>query len=231
VNDPVESCGRFSAQRSLRAGVDIAAVGALSRRRERAAPTTDSGADGRGRVAGGAAVGDTVAGLSRDTWHALLTIFGAACEIVGLSWIVVEAARARSAEYGEHGLFRRIFDWFAFWLGPPGGSVTVQAMSGTATASGSMSGVVMKANESDVERIDRELRELRERVAQQEKRVSELFTRVEGQLVNVSKELGGRIAEVEARHRELRRSALRAEVRGARLFILGAVLSAIANLV
>src|SRR3954451_22584486 len=33
-------------------------------------------------------------------------------EVVGLTLIVVEASRARAAEFDERGLFRRIYDWF-----------------------------------------------------------------------------------------------------------------------
>jgi hypothetical protein len=47
----------------------------------------------------------------------------------------------------------------------------------------------------------------------------------------LGKELSDRIGELEARQREPRHSGLRAEMRGAKLFILGAILSAIANLV
>jgi hypothetical protein len=111
--------------------------------------------------------------MSRETWHAILTICGAACEIVGLTWIVVDASRARSAEYAEYGIFRRIFNWFAFWLGPPGQTGTVHALSGTASARGGASGVLTTPDDSDIARIDRELRELRGRVEQHEAQVAE----------------------------------------------------------
>jgi hypothetical protein len=150
---------------------------------------------------------------------------------VGLTWVVAEAARARSAEFGEHGVFRRVWNWFAYWLGPPPANQTV--MVGTATAHGRAIGTVsvQRAGESDMERLQPEFNELRERLARHEEDVSRRFAETESQTTQAARRLDERIGEIEGRQRDLRRSSLRQEVRGARLFILGAVLSAIANLV
>jgi hypothetical protein len=57
------------------------------------------------------------------------------------------------------------------------------------------------------------------------------FDRVQRQIEGMSRELSDRIAGVVERQQGVRRDALRGEIRGARLFILGAALSAAANLV
>ncbi len=57
------------------------------------------------------------------------------------------------------------------------------------------------------------------------------MSEVEARAQQAADEAGKRIAKVETHQRELRRTALSGQVRGARLFIFGAVLSAVANVV
>jgi chromosome segregation ATPase len=82
-----------------------------------------------------------------------------------------------------------------------------------------------------MQRLRREVDDLRERLPRLEQQVGRRFSEVEERIQRSAGEMGERIEQVEAQQRALRRASLRQEVRGARLFILGAVLSAVANLV
>jgi hypothetical protein len=162
----------------------------------------------------------------------LLTVAGTLCEVVGLTWIVVEASRARAVEFGERGLFRRIYNWFAYWLGPPTEAANVVGVAaGTARATASASGANVLVNESDIDRLSRELAELRARVERSEQAASERFAALTERINTVESEMRERLTQLHQRHRELRRSALAREKRGAQLFIFGAILSGAANLV
>jgi hypothetical protein len=167
--------------------------------------------------------------VSRHTWHTALTLTGFGCEAVGLLLLVAEASRARRVEFGDYGVFRRIYRWFAFW--PPGRAVNVHGVAsmGVAHASGSLT--VIKSGETDVERLQRELASLTDRVEAHEHAFAKRFDGLQRQVDDVSRELSDRIASVVEQQLAVRRNALAGEVRGARLFILGAALSAAANLV
>jgi hypothetical protein len=168
--------------------------------------------------------------MSRETWHAVLTVAGAACEIVGLTWIVADAARARRSEFNEYGPLRRVWNWFKYWLGAPeqviakSGAVHLSARGG-ATAKG------IRAGETELERVQRELTELRDYVEQYEVQVAERFGALDARVSLLGDDLTTRIEDVKKRSEERRRADLLGEIRGARLFILGAILSAIANFV
>jgi hypothetical protein len=166
-----------------------------------------------------------------SAWHVLLTVAGTSCEVVGLSWIVVEASRARAAEFGERGLFRRIVAWFAYWLGPPDAPQHVIVTAGGATATASGGGVGVVVNESDIEQFSRELAELRARVERGEHATSERFAALGERIKAVESAMYERVRQLHDRQQELRRSALGREKRGAQLFIIGAILSGAANLV
>jgi hypothetical protein len=161
----------------------------------------------------------------------LLTVAGAAFEIVGLTWLVAEASRARSAEFGERGIFRRIWAWLAYWFGSPGQTVHVGSAHATAGGSLAVTGSLIRADETELERLGRELGELRDRVARHEEDAARRFAHIQGELRQTAQDLGARVDTIEVRHRELRRAAQRKDIRGAYLFMLGAVLNAIANLV
>jgi hypothetical protein len=168
--------------------------------------------------------------VTRETWHVVLTVTGATCEIVGLTWLVADASRARSKEFGEHGVLRRVWNWFAYWLGPPSQPI-VKNIDAAVELSASLGLAVASGQETELERIQRELNDLRERVSRHEEDVGRRFADLEARTSAAAANLQTRINELEARAREERRTSLRTEMRGARLFILGAILSAIANLI
>lgn len=173
--------------------------------------------------------------MSRHTVHVLLTLTGLAAEIVGLTWVVADASRARREEFGEVGLARRtwrqIYGWFAFWLGPPSQSVYIKAGEATARTSSSASLSVSSSNESDIERLHREMSEITARLTAHVESTARRFDGVDGRTNELRSDFAEQVTAIERRRQELRRSALRGEMRGARLFALGAVLSAAANLV
>jgi hypothetical protein len=168
--------------------------------------------------------------VTRETWHVLLTLAGAGFEVAGLTWLVADASRARSAEFGEHGFLRRIWYWFAFWLGPPEQPVHLtMTAGGTVTATGTLT--ARQTNETEIERLQREVEELRDRVERYEGQTAQRFSALDESIRRAAEDLGGRLEDISVRQRELHRTALRRDVRGGRLFILGALLSAIANVV
>lgn len=164
------------------------------------------------------------------TLRVVLTVAGALCEIVGLTWLVAEAARARSDEFGERGIFRRIWFWLVYWFSPPSKPAKLTVGASLESAA-SVNAVVIKGAETETERLRRELDELRDRVARHEDRVVERFAAIEARIEQTAATLGQRLGDLEAYQRERRRAGLRREIRGARLFILGAILSAAGNLV
>jgi hypothetical protein len=176
-----------------------------------------------------------LAGVSRHTVHVLLTLTGLTAEVVGLSWVVADASRARREEFGEVGLarrtWRRVYGWFAFWLGPPSQPVEIKAAAMAGHASGSGNLVMGVSNETEVERLRREVDELTAQVTAHVRSTGSRFDAVHGRVNELRSDFTERVGTIEAQQRELRRSALRGEVRGARLFALGAILSAAANLV
>ena len=169
-------------------------------------------------------------GVTHHTLHVVLTIAGAACEIVGLSWLVANASRERGAKYGEYGVFHRIWNWLVFWLSPPSEPVNLEVRAASsASASGQLS--VRKGNETEIERLAREVKELRERTERQEAQTSQRFASLEQSIQDMGNDLRGRIGEVAKQQLQLHRSALRSDVRAGRVFILGAILSMVANLI
>jgi hypothetical protein len=166
-----------------------------------------------------------------STAHVLLTVAGTGCEVVGLTWIVFDVSRARAAEFGERGVFRRIYDWFAYWLGPPTQTVSASVRLSGGGSMAMAGGGTVTVNESDLERLSRELAELRARVERGEQVTSTRFAELAERINAVESEMRERVEELHQRERELRRSGLTLQKRGAQLFIFGALLSGAANLV
>ncbi len=142
-----------------------------------------------------------------STAHVLLTVVGTLCEVVGLTWIVVEASRARAAEFGERGLFRRTYDWFAYWLGPPSKVVNMSATVSGGGAIATGHAVVVRANETEVERLSRELAELRGRVERREQATSERFAALSERINRVESEMREHVAHAFATTTVLTRTA------------------------
>jgi hypothetical protein len=157
----------------------------------------------------------------------ILAGLGAAFELVGFSWVIADASAALSreyGEYGEHGLFRRIVFWLRYWLGPPGQALQVSA-SDNISISGRASATVTTSDETDIERLNRELGELRRDLDQHKQATAQRFSNVEARMTETERRLTERADEIEQRVSELRRTSLRRERRGAQLFMFGIVLT------
>lgn len=170
--------------------------------------------------------------MSADTATWALTVAGAGLEIIGLTWIVAEASRERRQEFGEVGLLRRIGRWFSYWLfeEPPKRQII---NLGIATSSAVAGGVAVMgvANETDVQRLERLLAQLTERLDNHEAATTKQVDEMRAETRQLEARLSGQLTAAEAQNRERRRRSLRREMSGARLFIVGAILSAAGNLV
>jgi chromosome segregation ATPase len=97
---------------------------------------------------------------------------------------------------------------------------------------------VSKSPESDVERLARELGELRTDVEEHKKaveaqftQVGERFSTVEHSLQQTSEQLSNRADEIDQRLRDIHMTSLRKEKGGAAVFMFGALLTLIAALI
>lgn len=130
--------------------------------------------------------------------HVGFTVAGTACEIVGFSWLVTSASRERGQQFGEWGPLRRIWNWFAFWLGPPPESVTLEVnVSSSVSATGSL-GIEVRANETEQERVRRELRQLHELVDRVHTQANQRIDTLTDGLAQTDARLSERIGQVEA---------------------------------
>ena len=168
--------------------------------------------------------------MSANTVRLLLALAGAGFQIAGFTWALVDASLARGREFAEYGLPRRVWNWFAFWLGPP---PQPKQMSGAVSASLGLSGslTAIKSPESEMERLGREIRELSAAVERHRKETGERLVAIEGNVQKMTDDLTGRIAEIEDRERSRRRGLLRREQRAAQLFIFGLLLTTITYIV
>src|SRR5450759_4105477 len=143
----------------------------------------------------------------------ILAVLGAAFELVGFSWVIADASAALSREYGEHGPFRRAWYWLRFWLGPPGEPINLSG-SGGARFGGSARLTVTREGETDVERLDRELGELRTDLEEHKKATEQRLSGIEERLREATQRLTERADKIEHRLSSMRRSGLRQERRG-----------------
>jgi nucleotide-binding universal stress UspA family protein len=169
--------------------------------------------------------------VTQTTLHVVFTVAGAGCEIAGLAWLVANASRARSEEFGEHGPFRRMWDWLAYWFGPPPEPVELRLGAAVVTSSASATITTGEASETEIERLQRELEQLRERLERHEEHTTQRFSTLDDTIRQHATDLAERIDQVAVQQRELHHTALRRDIRAGALFIFGALLSAVANLV
>ncbi len=183
--------------------------------------------------------------LNHISAYEILAASGALCELVGFLWIIAGVSQALSEDYEDHDLPHRI--WFGIkhvvsyvFEEPPKRQVVSHnvSISAGATASATVSAVVRKDSESDIERLERELRELRAEVAEHKSVVEARFSGVEQRFSGVeqsiraaSDALEQRAAEIEQRLNEIHVTGLRKEKGGALLFLLGALLTLAAALI
>ena len=160
--------------------------------------------------------------------NVILIILGAVCQILGLWWLAVNVSRER-VELGEAGFVQRIWESLKLLLGPMPKPVSVtavdhvDAVSGSAHASG--------YTETEMERVQREVRELRERLDGFQIQIQARVAAVEQTLDEKHDLLAARVTEIETRLREARRAELRQNRWAGRLFAVGAALSAAGALV
>jgi hypothetical protein len=164
--------------------------------------------------------------MSTNTVRLLLAMTGAGFQITGFTWALVDASLARGREFAEYGVPRRIWNWFAFWLGPPPQPKQMsRAISSSLGLSGSLTAI--KNPESEIERLGREIGELSAAVERHREETNERLAVIQGDIQKMTDNLTGRIAEIEDRERDRRRALLRREQRAARLFILGLILTTV----
>jgi hypothetical protein len=161
--------------------------------------------------------------------NVILIVAGAICEILGLLWLAANVSRERVG-LGDAGFLRRIWIWLTYWLGPMPESQDISITAASAVSvSGSVS--VARLNETEIERVQREVRELRERLDRFQTQVQGRLAAVEQSLHEKHELLTARVSEIETSLREARRADLRQTRWAGRLFALGAALSATGSLI
>jgi hypothetical protein len=163
---------------------------------------------------------------------AFLGISGGACEVVGLLLVVSRASRELRHRFGEVGKLRSAARWIrrTVFEGPPEPvSAAVRVPSAIANADGGNTAVL--TGETQIDRLDRELSALTSRVAQHEARTAKENAELHRRFADNFNDLNSRVQAITESDDATRRNDLRREVQGARIFILGAVLSALANVV
>jgi hypothetical protein len=144
---------------------------------------------------------------------------------------VSDASRARRVEFGDLSLPRRFIKWVGDGVRLARISQTVH-LSGTASARASASGTLtVLKDETAIERLERRLDELSQRVDRQHDEATARIDAFRADLQENVAELQSRFGAFGDEQKRLRRHELRLQVLGSRLFILGAALSAAANLV
>jgi hypothetical protein len=164
------------------------------------------------------------------SWAHVLAVLGAGFEIVGFSWVIADASAALYREFGEPGPFRRVWLWLEYWLGAPAHYVDVSGGGGT-RVSGSAQETFTREGETDIERLGRELDELRTDLAAHKRATDQRFSDLEQRLSASEQRLSERADQIEEQLRQVRRGTLRRERRGARLFMVGIVLTLASALV
>lgn len=161
---------------------------------------------------------------------AFLGVAGGVLEVVGLTRVIYVANRERRERFGILSAPRRLLAWIRFWLiDPPGRPVTLEVGGGGGARSCGGADVSIVNNETDIERLTREVRELRARQVSHERTVANRIDETNRRVNDVAAELHQQVRQiVDTDHRD-RRSTLRDEVLGARVFMAGAILSALAN--
>ncbi len=183
--------------------------------------------------------------LNSISLYEILAATGALCEIVGFVWVVAEVSRTLSEDYGEAGVFRRMGQRVQIGLryvfeGPPDSVPQAPGPSFSASlgVGVSLTSEIARQPETAIQRLTRELNELRADVEQQKAAVAERFSGVDQRISGVeqnlretSESLSSRADAIEQHLRAIHATSLRKEKGGARLFIRGAVLTLIAALI
>jgi hypothetical protein len=155
---------------------------------------------------------------------------GALIEVGALAWLWLQA-RSELLRRGEGRSLRSVVDeWRRYVFEGPPTTVTreLRLRSGGASAGGIE--ITVRVDETDVERLEREIGELRTRHWELEKAVETRIEKTNARWSTHYNELAKRIAEFEVAERKLRRDAWRRARLGFIVFGAGAILSGLANL-
>jgi hypothetical protein len=172
--------------------------------------------------------------MSREALHVLLTAVGFLCEGVGLTWVVADASRARWREYREPSVLRRIGNWFNYWLFEEPPPMTRPELAGTVTGSGGSSDVPSiggVANETPMQRLQREVTGLRQRFDEQERTVASRLSNLERRPNAAIRGWPSRSTRLTPERSRFAWPLYAARCEARSLFFLGAFLSALANLI
>jgi hypothetical protein len=119
----------------------------------------------------------------------ILIVAGAVCEMLGLLWLAANTSRERIA-LGEGGPFHKFWRWLAYWLGPVPEPVELHlAVAGGVSATGSLA--IATLNETELQRVQRELNELRERLERLEAATHTRLSAVEQSLNEMAQQVAG----------------------------------------
>jgi hypothetical protein len=168
--------------------------------------------------------------MSHETLTRLLAILGAVLQLVGFAGAVLSASTARYEEYGDAGFLRRGWVRFVRWFGPPPEPVYLEASS---SASAGMTGdlTVGKPLESDIERLDRELRELRGAFERHRDETTTRLMGLQADLREHADESARRFQEIQERQDRIHLRGLQREVRASLLFLAGTALTILSYVV
>lgn len=162
--------------------------------------------------------------------HVLRQVFasaGLALQLVGFVWAWLTATRERQ-EVGDHGVVLRTWRRLRGSRSRP---VYLDLSPAVATSSAMASLSVSKRDESEIERIERELGELRDAFQRYRDSIDQSMASVQGEVRHVDDRLTTRLGGLEALVRDLRGTTSRREVRASLVFGLGVALSIAATLV
>ena len=167
--------------------------------------------------------------MTNHTAHMFLTIAGAACEIGGFSWSIANASIARRRELHEVGVLLKAVRKLLYWFEEPAEPVPLEGLGATASSGASMDHTI--GHDTESERLQRQIDELRAALEGHRSETSKRFEMLKHQMDESAKQVDARVTTLGDSQREIRRSTFRYEIGAGCVFILGAVLSMLANLV
>ncbi len=153
-----------------------------------------------------------------------LLIVGALLQVGGFAWALTVATHALGDEYAEYGVMRKVWRWFAYWLGPP---PAPQTISGSVSASLGITGSLTghKVTTNDIERLEQQITYLRAEFEQHREAIEKRVTEVHSEQQQRHGEVVDRIETIEARERQRRYEQLRRERYAALMFLVGVALT------
>jgi len=159
-----------------------------------------------------------------------LLIVGGLLQVGGFAWALTTATHALGDEYAEYGVARKIWRWFAFWLGPP---PVVHEASGRISAAVGLTGTAAghKVTETDIERLEQQIAYLRADFERHRDAIDKRVEAIDTEHQKRHSEVVERIKTIEARDRERRYAQLRRERYAALTFLVGVALTTAGALV